>query len=451
MLGKSLLLITYITFITSISPCWSADKGWERAVELAREIYNGRIQINVDELMIRLHAIKDAINDIGQNVPLKLGPQDRELTISALSLYKITEVNAEKCFQPYLNVDNNNFHRSNYIELRQILSNMYQTENIINFINGYHETQVFVCHNGLLAHFAIKWNKIKEARSDVEQLKSTWVASFPSDISINQISTHDKINGLVQFIKTHFPDDQLVRAASSLGHFKKLYDIHMQGNCHQVFLDPFRTLMMTYDLIRRDMPILEEYFGDIIRGYDLCTALEDSIKESELIAIRLALHIAGTASPSGRQRPAIGSTDSTVPTPPARSTSSIGPIRNQPLAFPRSNLPYMRPLNTPMAPESSRPAITDQTSSSRQHRYREENLIFRSFPQLSSSNTERMSIGSTSENIFSKSLDIHSSSANPPETTVRPENRPQPSQTNRPTVLPFDLNEKPEDDDTDLI
>lgn len=283
-----LLLIFAIIAILlpSAAIAGQSTRDWDKAIKLAREIHVEHGEFDSDEVLIKLNEIKDSIVDVGQNIPVTLEWKDRDLVIAAVGLYKAIEVGGEKCLHTYLPIINDNFHRLNYMQLNQKLRFIYRdNENMLNMLLAYFNIQFMLCRNGLLAHFATKATRLRQKQKQADYFRATWNSSFTE--KAEKLTNDLIIASVSQYMRNYVPRERMeITLNDDIDQFRNTYTEFVQTACEQNLLYPFETIMMTYDMIKRSLLLVEDYHGDIVRAYDLCQKVLNTIDGDAMIVLR---------------------------------------------------------------------------------------------------------------------------------------------------------------------
>lgn len=256
----------------------SQHRDFKRAFNLARDIYYKQDQLALEEVYLKLSRIKQAVKsmvyvDVPMNLPAGV---DRELIINILGLERVTEVNSDKCLQSHVNIRHGNVHKSNYIELRPILDPFFPGKNVQKLMNQHSAAQRYICRIGLVVHMHQKWSKLVQTHPHMEKFKVSFLANFPNETPISQLTNEQKLNGIIRFIK------QTLMLDDAIANYRQIswaYSKFKINDCHNNIQNAFHTLMMTYEETGRQNGRVEREHRDLVRLYDLCFSLPNSIRQ----------------------------------------------------------------------------------------------------------------------------------------------------------------------------
>lgn len=252
-------------------------RDFKRAHNLAVDIYNKHGSISVEEIVMKLMQVKIAISSLKfADIPLNLPTGvDRNLLINTLGLLRIIDISNEKCMQETPEIRTGNNHRLNYIELDGIARNFYPQGKIHDIIKIYSSAQYFICHRGLVVHMASKWVRPMHTQEYLLNFKESILAQFPQDVPVALLTQEQKKNGIWQFMKQYLTlEDEIATDRQVVD----TYASFRVDDCFDDITKRFHTLMMTYDMSKRENKNVELYHKGLIRLYDLCKELSEFMK-----------------------------------------------------------------------------------------------------------------------------------------------------------------------------
>lgn len=276
-----------------LTDCTNTDN-WNNAVVIAKQIHQQQDVISSNHLMIKLYEIKGFLaQNVLKTIIQKLNSSDKMILIPALCLLRLSNINYEQCLQSNDKKHTllTNQHQGNYIELTNHINSFYKSPKILTLTEKFFNAQLFLCRNSLLVNFG-KWRRhldehgSKFAQALANQFNELTLEQFDS------LSPEAKSSKLLQFFVSFYGLDVLrrysntnVMMTSGKNQIKKF-----NRDCEVYLLDPYKTLMMTYNQIGRMLPILEYHYGFIIKAYDYCLKLQLAIGHVEIEALTKYYH-----------------------------------------------------------------------------------------------------------------------------------------------------------------
>lgn len=284
-LDIKLLLIISTSILLSIDIVKCKISDFRLINKYGREIHDRQAEITIEELIFKLHQVKDSVSRLTHDIPLKFPPGlDRGLILNAIALTRLTDVNCEKCYyQPNSDdYNDNNVHRSNYIELATVTTKIYTSKNMRNHIKQYFDAQNYLCLHHLPIHVGQQWTKILVTHREAAKFSQSMIANFPINKSLAEFKPDVIIYGILTLIRDCYKVHYII------GYEKVVIDIYngfFRTACEVYVLNPFHTLMMTYRKSGNYRNILDVYQPEIVRMYELCSRLPDKIDDVKSIGI----------------------------------------------------------------------------------------------------------------------------------------------------------------------
>lgn len=275
-----------VLLICSISSTVLADN-WSKILDITKQIYDQQETIAPDAMITKLVEIKSFRTQLSLSVPANI--PHREHIMIGLSLYKIVmAVNNERCLQSKNYHHTTSYHTSNFIEMYGVLHHFFESSNMRKIIELYYRIQLMTCQDNILANFHIKYSSIIEnpEGKKLDKFKEILVKSFAIHSNVDNFTAEDRITGFVRFLLHYFDRDQLV--SNALGRQNGIIELMRQilyADCANHYLNPLHTIMMTYNIMKRNSDKVNEEFGQMIRGYDLCLYLRGAVLPSELAEV----------------------------------------------------------------------------------------------------------------------------------------------------------------------
>lgn len=273
-----IMMIAFIAMIVIICPrsVEAQTRDFKKTYYYAKEILDQ--QLTLEEIVMKLMQIKHAIsNRTYVDVPINLPPKvDRTTVINFLCLLRLVEIHSDRCMHARVEISNGDMHRSNYIELQGILLRIFPNQTIQNLINQYASAQYFICHQGLVSHLYQRWNKLIQIHPHMIQFKDILLANFPADMIPHLLTKEQKLNGILQFLKQYSMIDYKVAGNRQMA---EAYAKFKFQDCYSNIENIFHTLMMTYAKSRRLADNVKKHHEKLIKLYDLCTSLPNTIRE----------------------------------------------------------------------------------------------------------------------------------------------------------------------------
>lgn len=260
-------------------------KIWNKAVSLAGEIHQQQHEMSSNQVMFRLYLIRDLLaRNTAKTIIRKLTNDDKMILMPALALLRLSNVNYEQCIQSddKKTTLSTNPHQGNYIELANYVKSSYRSPKILALSEKYFQAQLFVCRNSLLVNFG-KWKKLLagHAVKFAEQLADHF--ENLNEHQFDALDSDTKSLRLVKFFVSFYGLEVLKRysvnnsISTSSNHMKKF-----AKDCRAYLLDPYKTLMMTYNQSGPNLPILDRHYGHIINAYDYCKKLHLRMATNDL-------------------------------------------------------------------------------------------------------------------------------------------------------------------------
>lgn len=243
------------------------------AYQIAQEIYQKQAYLHHQEILAKFAQIKDAIEGpIFEMIPFDLPKGvDSNLLKNTFCLSRLIELGSKKCYQVDKKILRDNVQRLGYIELERLSRIFYPSDNMQRFIDFFAQSQSFICQRGLVAHMHAALLRLDKLQKPISQrFRQKLLASVAIRNSINELSERDKIDGIKKFIIEFY---KVPRDERSI---VRTYNIKFRQSCSIYIIDPFQTLMLTYETLNRQRVNMDRY-RDIVWLYDLCTHLPNSI------------------------------------------------------------------------------------------------------------------------------------------------------------------------------
>lgn len=279
-LNRLIHMYTVINSFAIVIVSGQLKRDYITAYQVALDLFEHQASLTNQEVILKLKQIREAVrysvfDMVPINVPSEVEPA---LLINTFCLARLVEPSTSRCKQIDQKIIRGNIHRLNYIEIARLSKIIFSSENMQDLIDSYAKAQEFICQHGLV-------NDMRETLLKVEQLHRYQVGKFKRNLlaklnhreSINELSSEDKIDAITKFIiksyKVDPNDEQSIVAA---------YNKSFRQACQLLILDPFHTLMMTYETLNRQRVNMDRY-RDTIWLYDLCSILPDKIDQIKSI------------------------------------------------------------------------------------------------------------------------------------------------------------------------
>lgn len=300
--------------------------------KLSQEIKDNEATLAPAAIIAKLMAIKSARTQVGNVLALFI--DHRHEIMIGLSLYRLVmTLNVDRCLQPktYSHSPNyyaDNIHANNYIELNRIVKEYYETENMHRFIDSYYNIQYEICAHNIYTNFASKYESMQQDYDPekIDDFVTKLNDNFPSETSIDELDLESKMDGFKRFILSFYDREFLsftnrTRASGIRGLLKAI----LNSECNNYLLSPLNTLMMTYDLMNRNVASVNENYSHLMRAYDLCAALKDHLGSDDLDEIeeRILKHI-GSNRPITRQKIQVQKADRAKQSADQSSSQALG-------------------------------------------------------------------------------------------------------------------------------
>lgn len=251
---------------------------WEDAISLSRNIMENYITMDRTDLFYQLSLVKQALaGEITRVVPPTFLLNNRDYIIPVLCLIRLTDVTVEKCFESDLNVANGNLHRSKYVDLLPELHNHFKGQFMKELVDTYYGNQLVLCRNALYAQIG---TKLYEYSTGYEKIRfmtfiNTLVGSFPHETELSQMKKSDKLDSMIRFLALKLRKDEVKQGLSDRRSLINLYQNALVRDCRNFFLDPFATLMRTYETIGpENLPKIKQRYSNFLRAYDICNEIK---------------------------------------------------------------------------------------------------------------------------------------------------------------------------------
>lgn len=272
-------------------------RDFKLASNLGREIRDNEANLTYQEIIFKLRRIKDGMRRLFmQDVPWKVAKGlDRALILNTFALIKLTEVSSERCYQPKLEVNQENVHKHNYLELADICRQVYKSENLQNFIEQHASAQFKICSNAMGFHIRKIWEKIVYIQPTAATFKRLLLSNFPPNKELDELTAEEKVTATLGFLKQFSNVD----AESAPEHkLTRAYNQRFREACREFVLNPMYTIMMTYEETGRKAAFLERHHGDLIRLHDLCSHLPKYIVKVKSIGTFRSTAVRERAKPA---------------------------------------------------------------------------------------------------------------------------------------------------------
>lgn len=262
---------------------------WKKAVAIAKEIEDNQHVISTNELMVNLYKIKTVLSqNVFKTIIQKINAKERQILVPALCLLRLSNVNADQCLQSNdkKNTLLQNQHQGNFIEITNHINSNYKSKTILDLAGRFFQAQLYICRNSLLVNFG-KWHKhladhgTQFAQSLAKHFNGLELVQFDA------LSVNAKAAKLLEFFISYYSLDVLKRYSTTNAMMTtgKNQMKKFNRDCEVYLLDPYKTLMMTYNETGRNLPILEYHYGYIIKAYDYCLKLQLAMGLAETNAL----------------------------------------------------------------------------------------------------------------------------------------------------------------------
>lgn len=268
-----------------------------RAIEICTRLMTNSATMNSNQLLAGLVDLRLQLSDIypgdddsdDYRFPEKVEGATRDLVRNMLNLFRLTQTEPENCMLP--GSERQRKHRYNYHELHQILIQELGSTNanLAQFINHQYNWQLQSCRQRLLSQFGVRVQQFLRlpTQDTVRKLIDNLKASFPLDEfadirSIEGIDREQLISGVVMYHTISSTRDNLADTATRLNDLQKTIQLRFTHLCGAFLLDPFKTLMGTYELVsRQEQALIEKPFADWVRSYKICSAAHTKLTNDD--------------------------------------------------------------------------------------------------------------------------------------------------------------------------
>lgn len=243
------------------------------ANQLALDIYENQHSLTHHEIILKLNEIKDAIRVslyewIPTNLPANI---NSELLMNVFCLGRLIDVSSRKCYQVDKKIFRQNVQRANYLDLYRISMLYFNSDNMKSLIKQHADAQFYICKQSLIIHMIDTWSRLQEwYKPYAATFKDMILSEIPPELSISELRGQTIITAITKIViklyAVEFNEEMIVRA----------YNISFMPDCATYFLDPFNTLMMTYESLNRNRIHMDKH-RELIWIYDLCSHLPISI------------------------------------------------------------------------------------------------------------------------------------------------------------------------------
>lgn len=256
-------------------------KDYKLAHSIAREIRYEQTDMSIEQLISKLTKIKEAVRGlITQDIPWRLSAEmDRALLINSLALVRLIEVSSDKCYLQSSDLRQGNVHKLNYIELENVARLSFPAKNIQTLIDKYYDAQLFICRQGLALHFRMVWSRITDLHPYAIKFKRLLIDEFPINKQLNEFTAKQKTSKILNFMKLNhdFVDDDPY--ATENEKIIRAYNATFKTSCKTFILQPFHTVMATFNKINRDRPNIMRHNADLVRLYDICEQTPETVED----------------------------------------------------------------------------------------------------------------------------------------------------------------------------
>lgn len=263
----------YAALLSSIKLISCRD--WDRTTILCQKISKDYATMDKDDLFYHLYQLRRTVGwaSMADLIPVNFTYDQKELLGPVLALSRVLYISYDKCEQPLLSTNNGNVHRKDYIGLVPIVKRkLTESEALLGIIDEYHHYQLILCKNALNGQINNNLlRKSKYLRRDFDNFKVLLLQSFEYISQIDQISKQDLLLGIARFLVTRLNQSTMYQLGTTWPALAEEFKIRLITNCRRYFLEPYKTIMETYEAIgRSNESLVGQNHNQLIRAYDLC-------------------------------------------------------------------------------------------------------------------------------------------------------------------------------------